>query len=142
MTLAKQGDHIRVHYKILLEDGSLFDSTFPREPVQFQIGQNKLHLAFEKAFIGMDIGESKTITLSVDQAFGPHLPEKVVEVNRDRIAPDVELHKGQRLKMMGCSRRAIMVKVVDFSESSVTLDTNHPLAGKNLTLELTLMAIL
>ncbi|MBN1817222.1 MAG: FKBP-type peptidyl-prolyl cis-trans isomerase [Sedimentisphaerales bacterium] len=142
MTLAKHGDHIQVHYKILLEDGSLFDSTFTREPVQFEIGQNKLHLAFEKAFIGMNVGESKTIALSADQAFGPHLPEKVVEVSRDQVAPNVELQIGQRLKMMGCSRRAIMVRVVNFSESSVTLDTNHPLAGKNLTLELTLMTIL
>ena len=120
----------------------MFDSTFPREPVQFKVGQNKLHLAFERAFIGMDVGACKTITLSVDQAFGPRLPEKIIEVNRDRIAPDVELQKGQRLKMMGCSRRAIMVEVLDFSASSVTLDTNHPLAGKNLTLELTLVAVL
>jgi peptidylprolyl isomerase len=142
MTPAKHGDSVEVHYRILLADGSVFDSTLQREPIRFEIGQDERHRAFEEALVGMDVGESKTVNLSSSQAFGPYLQEKVIEVERDRVEVDGDLYKGQTLKMMGCSRRAIIVKVVDFSELSVTLDTNHPLAGKDITLDIRLVKII
>jgi len=141
MTQAKLGDTVRVHYTGRLEDGTVFDTSLDREPLRFTIGEGWLIPGFEEAVIGMNPGESKTTVIPADQAYGPHYEEMVIEVDRDQFPEDLEPEVGQQLQILQSDGRAIIVTVTEVSESSVTLDANHPLAGKDLTFDIQLMEI-
>lgn len=138
---AKTGDTVKVHYTGKLDDGTVFDTSNEREPLQFTIGEEQVIPGFEQAVIGMKPGESVTVKIPVDKAYGPYHEEWVIVVERDQFSADLEPEVGQRLQMTQADRRIIMVTVTDISESSVTLDANHPLAGKDLTFEIRLVEI-
>jgi FKBP-type peptidyl-prolyl cis-trans isomerase 2 len=141
MTQAKPGDTVQVHYTGKLEDGTVFDSSAERDPLQFTIGGQEIIPGFEQAVIGMSPGESKTEKIPVEQAYGPHREEMVLEIDRQQIPPELEPEVGQQLQIQQAPGQVVPVIVTDISDSSVTLDANHPLAGENLVFDIQLVAI-
>jgi len=139
---AESGDTVRVHYNGRLEDGTEFDSSVGREPLQFTLGEGSMIPGFEKAVIGMSLGQSKTVEIPADEAYGPYREELVLVVDRGELPPDLEPEVGQQLQMQQADGRVISVTVIEVSESSVTLDANHHLAGKDLIFEIQLVEIL
>ncbi len=141
MAQAKHGDTVRVHYTGKLEDGTIFGSSANSDPLQFTIGEGRIIPGVEQAVIGMNPGESKTIKVPADKAFGPHHKEGVSVVNRSEFPDDLNPEVGQRLQIRQEDGEKTVVRVVAVSESSVTLDANHPLAGKDLTFDIQLHEI-
>ena len=141
MAQAKNADTVKIHYTGKLEDGTVFDSNTNREPLKFEIGQSQVIRGFEEAVIGMNPGDSKTATIPADKAYGPRSEEMVLEVDRDQVPQDMELEVGQRLQVPQPAGQPILVTVTQLSEKSVTLDGNHPLAGKDLTFDIQLIEI-
>jgi len=138
---AKQGDTVHVHYTGKLDDGTVFDSSIDREPLEFTLGQGQVIPGFEEAVEGMNPGESKTATIAAAQAYGTHREEMVVSVNRSELPPHLDLAVGQQLEIRQPQGDSIVVRVSEVSESTVTLDANHPLAGEDLTFEIQLVEI-
>ncbi|OKH24530.1 peptidylprolyl isomerase [Hydrococcus rivularis NIES-593] len=141
MAQAQPGDTVKVHYTGKLEDGTIFDSSADRDPLQFSIGEGRVIPGFEQAAIGMSPGDSKTVTIPAEQAYGSHRPELVMVVERQRMPADLSVEVGQQLEIRQSNGQVIPVIVTDVSESKVTLDANHPLAGQDLTFEIELVEV-
>ncbi len=141
MMRAKDGDTVRVQYTGRLDDGSVFDSSVELEAVQFTIGKGQVLHGVEQAVIGMCPRESKTVLVPAAEAYGPHRDEMTTEVRRSQFPDSVKLKVGQRLKIKQKNGQSIAVSVLELSDSTVTLDANHPLAGKDLTFDLQLVEI-
>ena len=141
MTQAKNGDKVKVHYTGKLEDGTVFDSSLNDEPLEFTIGEGDLIPGFELAVVGMIPGDSKTEKIPADQAYGPHIDEMVMEVEREYMPTDFEPEVGQQLQVRQSDGEVIPVIITEVSDSSVTLDANHPLAGMDLIFEIQLVEI-
>ena len=137
----KHGDAVKVHYTGMLEDNSIFDSSLGQPPLEFTIGEGQIIPGFEQAVIGMRQGDSKAFTVLADGAYGQHHAELVFELERERIPQHSEFKVGQELLIQHKDGRATEAVVVELSESSVTLDANHPLAGKDLMFEIELIEI-
>jgi len=142
MPQAKKGDKVKVHYTGRLNDGTVFDSSKDREPLEFQLGQGELIPGFEHAVDGMTPGDTKTIDLSADQAYGQHREELIQKVPRQQFPNDMEFKVGQRFQIGQQEEQPMIVQVTEVTESDITLDGNHPLAGKNLTFDIELLGIL
>lgn len=141
MVQAKPGDTVKVHYTGKLDDGTVFDSSLNREPLEFAIGSGRIIPGFEQAVVGMSPSESKTATIPSDQAYGPHDPNRVVAVDRKQIPVDMPIEVGQQLQISQPNGAPVPVVVTNVSDSQVTLDANHPLAGQDLTFEIQLVEI-
>ncbi|MEW6382032.1 MAG: peptidylprolyl isomerase [bacterium] len=140
-TQAKEGDTVRVHYTARFMDGTVFDSSVMREPLEFTIGEGLLIPGFEQAVVGMHPGESKTEQVSAEQAYGPHRDEMVLEVDRNQFPSGLEPEVGQQLQVRQANGLITDVTVTDVHDSRVTLDANHPLAGKDLVFDIQLVEI-
>lgn len=141
MSQVKQGDTVLVNYTGKLIDGTIFDTSLDRSPMQFTVGQGKLIAGFEKAVVGMNAGEKKTVIIPFVDAYGPRHDSAVVEMDRKNLPGGFEPHVGQRLELTQEDDSALLVTVVGTSESSITIDANHPLAGKDLTFDIELVSI-
>lgn len=141
MVQAKPGDTVKIHYTGKLEDGTVFDSSIDREPLEFTLSGGQVIPGFDQAVVGMSPGESKTEIIPMDQAYGPHREEMVIEVNRQQLPLDLEPEVGQQLQVQQENGQAIPVFITDVTESTVTLDANHPLAGEDLTFDIQLVEI-
>lgn len=141
MAQAKEGDTVKVHYTGKLQDGTVFDSSDERAPIEFTIGEGQVISGFEQAVVGMEPGETKTATVPAEEAYGPHRDEMLLEVDREQFPEDVQPETGQQLQISQPDGRTFFVTVSDISESSVVLDANHPLAGKDLTFEIRLVEV-
>ena len=139
--MAKDGDTVNVHYTGKLEDGTVFDSSVEREPLEFTLGAGTIVPAFEEAVRGMQAGQSKTVTIPSQEAYGPRRDEMVLVVERTELPPELKPDVGQQLQMQQSDGRAVSVLVTDVSETTITIDANHPLAGKDLTFEIELLEI-
>ncbi len=149
MTQAKQGDRVRVEYTEKLEDGTVFESSQGGDrqgsgtgPLEFTIGAEEVIPGLEQAVIGMQPGESKTVQVSAAEAYGPYDEEMVLLVERQHFPPDLEPQIGQVLELADEDGDAFAVEVTEVSDTTVTLDANHPLAGKNLIFDLELREVL
>jgi len=142
MAQAKQGDTVQLHYMGKLQDGTVFDSSRERQPLQFTIGKGQVIAGFEQAVIGMKIGEHKTARIPMEQAYGPHRDDMVVTMDRSKLPAGVNPKIGQRLEITQVDNQTSLVTVTGVTESTLTLDANHPLAGKELTFDLELVGIL
>jgi len=138
----KHGDTVKIHYTGKLEDGTIFDTSAKRDPLQFIIGAGQVVSGFEQAIVGMNPSESKTVKVPTDKAYGPHREEMVLVVDRNKIPKNLKLELGQELQIPQEDGQKTIVAVTNISESSVTLDANHPLAGKDLTFDIQLIEIL
>jgi len=142
MKLATHGDTVQVHYRGKLHDGSVFDETFDREPLRFTIGKDQVIQGFEEAVVGMKPGESKTAELPVEKAFGPYLDERVIEIPKNKFAQyDREPTVGERVPIPQPDGSPIDVIITEVTESKVTVDFNHPLAGEELIIDIELVDI-
>lgn len=141
MAQAKNNDTVKVHYTGRLADGTVFDSSIDREPLEFTIGQNMVIPGFEEGVIGMNVGDTKTVSIGYQNAYGPYLQDLVGSVRRAKIPPDIQLQVGTVLQMQSPDGGVTIVVVKDLDEETVTLDANHPLAGKDLTFEINLLEI-
>ncbi len=141
MAQAATGDTVKVHYTGKLDDGTVFDTSVESEPLQFKIGEGQLIPDFEKAVIGMEPGESKTFQVASDNAYGPHHEEMVMVVDRKDVPENLDPQPDQKLQIRQQDGNAFVVTVTDVSENNITLDGNHPLAGKDLTFDIQLMEI-
>jgi len=141
MSLAKDGDKVKIHYKGTLEDGTVFDSSEGREPLEFAIGSGQVIVGFDEAVRGMEVGQKKNVTIPVDKAYGPRNEDMVMEVPKDQVPPDLNPEVGMKLKMGGANGEIILVSVVDVTESHLTLDANPPLAGKDLNFDIELVEV-
>ncbi len=141
MTAAKSGDHVTVHYKGTLKDGTVFDTSENREPLSFQLGQGNMIKGFEQAVEGMSVGETRTAEMSVDEAYGPVREDMIVVLERSDIPTDIQPEVGQQLALQHPEGHSIPVTVTEVSAEQVTLDANHPLAGKDLVFEIKLLEI-
>jgi len=142
MAQAQSGDLVKVHYTGRLADGTIFDTSMEREPLEFTLGGGELIPGFEQAVLGMTAGESKTATILADQAYGPHHDERVIDVERHHLPPDLQPELGQRLQMTRPDGTTVTVVVTTMTETQVTLDANHPLAGHDLIFDIILVEIL
>lgn len=141
MAQAKVGDTVKIHYTGKLKDGTVFDSSLEREPIQFTINAGQVIPGFEQAVVGMSPGDSKTEMIPMDQAYGPHRSEMVLDVTRDKMPPDLQPEIGQQLQIQQPNGQAIPVIITHVTDSNVRLDANHPLAGQDLTFDIELVAI-
>lgn len=140
-TAVKNGDTVAVHYTGKLDDGSIFDSSRERGPIQFVLGEGRVIPGFEKAIVGMTTGETKTAEIPAAEAYGDRRPEMVVEFARDKVPADTEVAIGQEYQVQTTAGQTLTARVIDASDASVTLDANHPLAGQNLTFDIELVGV-
>jgi peptidylprolyl isomerase len=141
MAQAKTGDTVRVHYTGTFDDGTVFDTSAEREPLQFTIGGGMVIAGFDSAVLDMQPGEKKSVNIPAEQAYGPRSEELVAEIGRDRLPADLEVEIGQQLQVGLADGEQAVVLIVDVSETTVTLDANHPMAGFDLNFELELVEI-
>ena len=138
---AKTGDKVQVHYTGTLSDGTKFDSSEGREPLEFTLGQHQVIPGFEDAVTGMAVGEKKKITIPADKAYGPPRKELVHTVPKDQFPENVPLEKGGRLALRAPTGHVIPAVILEVADKTVTIDMNPPLAGKDLTFELELIKV-
>ncbi|OGP14033.1 MAG: peptidylprolyl isomerase [Deltaproteobacteria bacterium GWA2_55_10] len=141
MENAKHGDIVKIHYTGTLDDGSRFDSSQGREPLQFVIGEGMLIPAFEQAVVGMNPGDSKNLHIPADDAYGPYFDELILEVDRSQIPPYIDPDEGMQLQITQDDGSSTVVKVVKLTEEKIYLDANHPLAGRDLNFDIELVDI-
>ena len=141
MTKPRIGDTVKVHYTGTLDDGTVFDSSIEREPLEFTTGRGKVLLDFEQVVLNLSPGESRTIIIPAAKAYGLHCAEMLLEVPKNKLPEGLKPDPGEMVEMTHRDGRKIIARVTDISESSVTLDGNHPLAGKDLTFEIQLVGI-
>jgi peptidylprolyl isomerase len=138
---ARSGDTVQVHYTGRLADGSVCVSTVDRRPLQFVVGRGRIIPGIEQAVVGMQARQSKTVTVEPQDAFGVHREGMLIKVDRKRVQNGLRLQIGQRLRATCANGRVVPVTVLEVSESRVTLDTNHPLAGETITFDIRLVRI-
>ncbi len=138
---AKAGDTVRIHYTGTLADGSTFDSSEGRDPLEFKLGAGQVIPGFDKAVTGMDVGDSQTVEIPSDDAYGPVNPDGRQSFPRDKVPENIPLDIGTRLQLSGPQGQPIMVTVAEVTDEEVILDANHPLAGKDLTFKIELVEI-
>lgn len=139
---AKNGDTVQVNYTGKLSDGTVFDTSEGGKPLEFILGSGTVIEGFDKAVLGMKVGEKKTVTIPASEAYGPYLDEMVMEIPREQLSKDLVPAVGQHLQSTSSDGQTIFVTVIKVTDTSITVDANHPLAGKDLTFELELVKIL
>jgi len=141
MASVKQGDTVQINYTGKLQDGTIFDSSIGRHPLQFTMGKGALIVGLEKAVIGMNAGEKKTVIIPFAEAYGQRQDSAVVSVERKNFPGYSEPQVGQRLELTQEDDSTVLVTVSALTDTHITLDANHPLAGKDLTFEIELLSI-
>jgi peptidylprolyl isomerase len=141
MTEVKAGDTVRIHYTGTLSDGSVFDSSEGRDPLEFEVGSGMIIPGLDVALPGMTVGDKKKVEIDSADAYGPINPEMQQAVPRDGIPADIPLEPGTQLQMQTPDGQAMPVTVLAVTETEVTLDANHPLAGKDLTFDIELVSV-
>ncbi len=141
MAEAKSGDTVSVHYTGTLEDGTVFDSSEGRAPLSFTVGSGQLIRGFDAAVVGMSVGETRTVTIVAEDAYGDHDERLVHGVERAAFPPDLELEVGRALSVRGPGDQPMRLTIVEIEDDEVTLDGNHPLAGEDLTFKISLVTI-
>jgi peptidylprolyl isomerase len=138
---AKHGDTVKVHYTGRLEDGTVFDTSRDGRPLRFTIGDGKVIAGFEAAVQGMEPGQSRTTTLEPEAAYGERIEELVLEIDRAQVPDGLDPAVGQQLQVRQEDGEAVPVMVAEVTEETITLDANHPLAGKSLVFDIELVEI-
>ncbi len=142
MSEAKSGDKVSVHYTAKLDDGSVFDSSSGRDPLEFTIGEGQVIPGFEEAVVGMNPGETKSAQIAPQNAYGERHDEMIIVVDRKRLPEGMNPELGQQVEVHRPDGYVFIAIVTDVTDGTVTLDANHPLAGKNLNFDIELVNIL
>ena len=138
--MVKSGDTIQVHYKGTLNDGTLFDSSEGREPLEFEVGSGMVIKGFDDGVMGMKIGDKKSINIPAAEAYGEANPEMIFDFERAQIPAEIPLEVGGTLNMHN-GQQTVPVKILEVTPDAVKLDANHPLAGQDLNFDLELVHI-
>jgi len=141
MTEVKSGDKIRLHYTGTLKDGTTFDSSAGREPLEFTVGSGQIIPGLDAAMPGMKVGDKKTVTVPPEEAYGPHNPSAVQSIPRAQIPDHIPTEVGTQLQVQTPQGQPMPVTITSADAESVTLDANHPLAGKELIFAVELVEI-
>jgi len=141
MSQAKSGDTVKIHYTGTLEDGTEFDSSSGREPLEFTLGSGQVITGFDKAVEGMAVGDSKSVNIPPEDAYGPRHDQMIQDVPKSALPDNLEPTEGMALQARGQDGRVISLTVTSVGEESITVDGNHPLAGKSLNFDIRLVAI-
>jgi len=141
MSAVKRGDNVKVHYTGTLSDGTVFDSSAGLEPLSFSVGSGQVIPGFDEAVVGMQVGESKTVHIPVEKAYGHRNEELVLQAPVEQIPPDLNPEVGMRLEMGGTNGEILRVMVTELTDSHITLDANPPLAGEDLQFAIELVEL-
>ena len=141
MEVAKKGNRVKVHYTGKLQDGTVFDSSIEREPLEFVVGDGNMIKGFDKAVEGMQKGATVTTNIPAAEAYGERRPDMLVEVPIEQVPENISPQVGQQLSVQQANGQTMPVVVTAVTEEKITLDANHPLAGKDLTFEINLVEI-
>jgi len=141
MEQVKKGDTVQIHYRGRLEDGTVFDSSEGREPLEFEVGSGSVIPGFDAGVTGMEVGEKKTIHIIAAEAYGPRQEHMVLEFPRDRFPGDITPEEGMTLNMSDGQGQVIPVVITEVKDDVVLLDANHQLAGHDLIFDLELVSI-
>ena len=141
MTQAKAGDTVRIHYTGTLDNGTRFDSSEGREPLEFNLGGGQVIPGFDAAVDGMAVGESKTVTIPAAEAYGERHEQLVQQVPREMLPDTIEPAVGMQLQSQSPEGQVMNLVVTEVNDASITVDANHPLAGKALTFSIELVEI-
>ena len=136
----KEGSKVTLHYTGTLDDGSVFDSSEGRDPLTFTVGQHEVICGFEEGVAGLNAGEEKTIDITPEHGYGPKHEQMVQKVPKE-LFKDFSPEKGQQIGLMSKEGQQMMATVIDADDKMVTLDLNHPLAGKNLHFQVKIVAV-
>ena len=138
--MVENGQKVKIHYTGTLDDGSQFDSSVGRDPLEFEMGAGMVIPGFEDGVRDMEEGEKKTIHIPAKEAYGEHREDMVMEFPRTHLPEGVEPQVGMQLQLQGPQGQAIPAKIIALTEENLTLDANHPLAGQDLNFELELIS--
>jgi len=141
MTTVQNGSTVTLHYKGTLDDGSEFDNTYQREPLIVKTGEGNLIPGFEAALVGMTEGETKTFTIECSEAYGERIPEAKTVMEKEHFPEDYPIEEGMVIPLMSSEGNHVMATVTEITDTEVTADLNHPLAGQDLTFEIELLTI-
>lgn len=141
MTEVKSGDTVSIHYTGTLSDGTTFDSSEGRDPLQFTVGSGQIIPGLDKALPGMSVGDTKTVNVTAEDAYGAADPNAKQSVPREQIPADIPLDPGTQLQVKTPQGQVMNVTVAEVTDETVVLDANHPLAGKDLTFDIELVEI-
>ena len=141
MSQAKSGDTVKIHYTGTLDDGTQFDSSAGRDPLEFELGGGQVIPGFDSAVEGMAVGESKNVRIEPDQAYGERHEQLVQQVPRSALPDDLEPQVGMGLQSQSPDGQVMMLMVTEVADESITVDANHPLAGQALNFDIELVEI-
>ena len=141
MSHAKSGDTVKIHYTGTLADGTQFDSSAGRDPLEFTLGSGQVIPGFDKAVEGMAVGDSKSVNITAQDAYGPRHEQMVQDVPKSALPDDLEPAEGMSLQARGQDRRVVNLTVTHVGDEAITVDGNHPLAGKDLNFDIQLVEI-
>ena len=141
MAQAQAGDKVKVHYTGTFDDGTVFDSSDGRDPLEFTLGEGMVIPGFDEAITGMEPGEEKDVHIPVDKAYGPRRDDLSFSVPRSQVPDGMDPKVGDRLQVQRKDGEAAVVTVAAVDEDEITLDANHPMAGKDLNFKLNLVEI-
>ena len=141
MSQAKTGDTVKIHYTGMLDDGTQFDSSAGRDPLEFTLGSGQVIPGFDKAVEGMAVGDEKTVNIQPEDAYGPRNDQMVQEVPKNALPDDLEPEAGMGLQARGQDGQVLNLTVISVGDDSITVDGNHPLAGQNLNFDIQLVEI-
>jgi len=141
MPQAKNGDNVKIHYDGSLDDGTRFDSSVGRDPLEFTLGSGQVIPGFDNAVAGMAVGEKKSIRIPSDEAYGEHSEELIQQVPKSALPEEMEVSVGMPLQATGPAGEVVNMMVIEINEDSIQVDANHPLAGKALNFDIELVAL-
>ena len=141
MSQAKTGDTVKIHYTGTLDDGTQFDSSAGRDPLEFTLGSGQVIPGFDKAVEGMAVGVEKTVNIQPEDAYGPRNDQMVQEVPKSALPDDLEPEAGMGLQARGQDGQVLNLTIISVGDDAITVDGNHPLAGQNLNFDIELVEI-
>ncbi len=141
MSVAQEGNTVKIHYKGSLDNGTIFDTSEGRDPLEFTLGSGQVIAGFDEAVSGMAVGEKKSVKIPVEKAYGPRNEELVIAAPKEHVPADINPEIGQKLQMGGPNGELVVVTVVEISETHITLDANPPLAGEDLNFDIELVEV-
>ena len=141
MQQVKIGDTVKVHYHGRLTDGTTFDSSQGRAPLEFKVGSGAVIKGFDEGVMGMQVGDKRTLEIPAHEAYGVSEPGRIVEFPREQFPKDMEPEIGMQLNMTSGNGEAFPVVITEVKDDVVVLDANHPLAGKDLIFDIELVNI-
>ncbi len=141
MSKVKKGDTVKVHYTGTLKNGEIFDSSQNKEPLEFTMGQGQLIPGFEKAVENLEVGESTTVNIPSEEAYGELRDDLIISVPKNQLPADITPELGMQLQVNQENGQPVPVRIVEITDENLTLDANHPLAGEDLTFEIKLIEV-